>query len=111
MLNYFQQQQHLQYHRMSVFYYQPVLQSYNQSRFPSQTENDWQNLSTEERVRLRKGGSLGAASQQGQDISTIIGPEIDALRRFRTIGWYYMGGFARLREAALYRIESASSIN
>jgi predicted alpha/beta hydrolase family esterase len=43
------------------------------------------------------------------DISTVIGPEIDALRRFRTIGWYYFGGFARLREAALYRIESAAT--
>jgi N4-gp56 family major capsid protein len=56
-------------------------------------------------------GREALAEAQGQDISTIIGPEIDALRRFRTIGWYYMGGFARLREAALYRIESASSIN
>ncbi len=51
------------------------------------------------------------AEAMGQNISTVIGPEIDALRRFRTIGWYYMGGFARLREAALYRIESATSIN
>jgi N4-gp56 family major capsid protein len=56
-------------------------------------------------------GREALAEAQGQDISTVIGPEIDALRRFRTIGWYYMGGFARLREAALYRIESASSIN
>ena len=55
-------------------------------------------------------GREALAEAQGQDISTVIGPEIDALRRFRTIGWYYMGGFARLREAALYRIESASSI-
>jgi N4-gp56 family major capsid protein len=56
-------------------------------------------------------GREALAEAQAQDISTVIGPEIDALRRFRTIGWYYMGGFARLREAALYRIESASSIN
>ena len=56
-------------------------------------------------------GREALAEAQGQDINTIIGPEIDALRRFRTIGWYYMGGFARLREAALYRIESATSIN
>ena len=55
-------------------------------------------------------GREALAEAQGQDISTVIGPEIDALRRFRTIGWYYMGGFARLREAALYRIESASSL-
>jgi len=56
-------------------------------------------------------GREALAEAMAQDISTIIGPEIDTLRRFRTIGWYYMGGFARLREAALYRIESATSIN
>jgi len=49
------------------------------------------------------------AEAQAADISTVIGPEIDALRRFRTIGWYYFGGFARLREAALFRIESAAT--
>jgi len=56
-------------------------------------------------------GREALAEAMGQNISTVIGPEIDALRRFRTIGWYYMGGFNRLREEALYRIESATSIN
>ena len=56
-------------------------------------------------------GREALAEAQAQDITTVIGPEIDALRRFRTIGWYYFGGFNRLREAALYRIESAASIN
>jgi N4-gp56 family major capsid protein len=56
-------------------------------------------------------GREALAEATVQDISTVIGPEIDALRRFRTIGWYYFGGFARLREAALYRIETATSIN
>ena len=54
-------------------------------------------------------GREALAEAQAADISTIIGPEIDALRRFRTIGWYYFGGFNRLREAALIRIESAAS--
>ena len=54
-------------------------------------------------------GREALAEAMGQDINTVIGPEIDALRRFRTIGWYYFGGFARLREAALYRIETAAS--
>lgn len=54
-------------------------------------------------------GREALAEAMGQDINTVIGPEIDALRRFRTIGWYYFGGFARLREAALYRIESAAT--
>jgi N4-gp56 family major capsid protein len=56
-------------------------------------------------------GREALAEAQAADITTVIGPEIDALRRFRTIGWYYFGGFNRLREAALYRIESATSIN
>jgi N4-gp56 family major capsid protein len=56
-------------------------------------------------------GREALAEAQAQDISTVIGPEIDALRRFRTIGWYYFGGFALLRQAALYRIETATSIN
>jgi N4-gp56 family major capsid protein len=54
-------------------------------------------------------GREALAEAMGQDINTVIGPEIDALRRFRTIGWYYFGGFARLREAALYRIETSAS--
>jgi len=54
-------------------------------------------------------GREALAEAQAADISTVIGPEIDALRRFRTIGWYYFGGFARLRESALIRIESAAT--
>ena len=46
-------------------------------------------------------GREALAEAQAADISTVIGPEIDALRRFRTIGWYYFGGFNRLREAHL----------
>ena len=54
-------------------------------------------------------GREALAEAQAADISTVIGPEIDALRRFRTIGWYYFGGFSRLRESALIRIESAAT--
>ena len=54
-------------------------------------------------------GREALAEATAQDISTVIGPEIDALRRFRTIGWYYFGGWNRLREAALFRIESAAT--
>jgi N4-gp56 family major capsid protein len=54
-------------------------------------------------------GREALAEAQAADISTVIGPEIDALRRFRTIGWYYFGGFNRLREAALYRIETSAT--
>lgn len=54
-------------------------------------------------------GREALAEAMGQNISTVIGPEIDTLRRLRTFGWYYFGGFARLRESALYRIESAAT--
>ena len=54
-------------------------------------------------------GREALAEAMGQDISTVIGPQIDALRRFHTIGWYYFGGWSLLRQAALYRIESAAS--
>ena len=54
-------------------------------------------------------GREALAEAQGQDISTVIGPQIDALRRFHTIGWYYFGGWSLLRQAALYRIETAAT--
>jgi N4-gp56 family major capsid protein len=54
-------------------------------------------------------GREALAEAQGQDISTVVGPQIDALRRYHTIGWYYFGGFNLLRQAALYRIESAAT--
>ena len=54
-------------------------------------------------------GREALAEAQGQDISTVIGPQIDALRRFHTIGWYYFGGFNLLRTSALYQIQSAAT--
>jgi N4-gp56 family major capsid protein len=56
-------------------------------------------------------GREALAEALAQDTSVVIGPEIDALRRFRTIGWYTFAGWNRLREAALYRIETATTIN
>jgi len=40
----------------------------------------------------------------------VRGPVTDVLYRFQPIGWYWLGGYARFREASLRRIESASSI-
>ena len=54
-------------------------------------------------------GREALAEAQGQDISTVIGPQIDALRRFHTIGWYYFGGFNLLRTAALYQIQTSAT--
>jgi len=54
-------------------------------------------------------GREALAEAQGQDISTVVGPQIDALRRYHTIGWYYFGGFNLLRTAALYQIATSTS--
>jgi N4-gp56 family major capsid protein len=54
-------------------------------------------------------GREALAEAQGQDISTVVGPQIDALRRYHTIGWYYFGGFNLLRTAALYQIQTAAT--
>lgn len=35
----------------------------------------------------------------------------DLLNRFYTLGWKFVGGWARFREEALYRLESASTLN
>lgn len=40
----------------------------------------------------------------------IPGPVTDTLRRFVPMGWHWLGGYARFREAAIRRIESSSSI-
>ena len=40
----------------------------------------------------------------------VRGPITDYLMRLQPIGWHWLGGYGRFREAALRRIESASSI-
>lgn len=39
----------------------------------------------------------------------VPGPVTDVLRRFVPWGWYWLGAYGRYREAALFRVESASS--
>jgi N4-gp56 family major capsid protein len=46
----------------------------------------------------------------GENPSVVFGPVTDSLRRFQPVGWYSMCGYGRFREAAIRRIESASSI-
>lgn len=41
---------------------------------------------------------------------TVIGPTVDKLKRFNHVGWHWIGGYARFREAAIRRVEHASSI-
>lgn len=40
----------------------------------------------------------------------VVGPVTDKLRRNVPIGWYWLGGYNRFREEALWRVESSSSI-
>jgi N4-gp56 family major capsid protein len=40
----------------------------------------------------------------------VPGPVTDSLRRFVPMGWYWFGGYSVFRQAALRRVESASSI-
>ena len=46
----------------------------------------------------------------GANPSIVRGPIVDTLERFQPIGWYWLGGYGRFREASLRRIESSSSI-
>jgi N4-gp56 family major capsid protein len=55
-------------------------------------------------------GKQALAEAVAQEPNVVIGPVVDRLMRFRPIGWYGVLGFSRYREAAMYRIESASSI-
>ena len=55
-------------------------------------------------------GKQALAEAVAQEPGVVIGPITDRLMRFRPIGWYGVLGWSRYREAALYRIESGSSI-
>lgn len=39
-----------------------------------------------------------------------VGPVVDVHKRKHTVEWYWLGGYGRFREAALWRVESSSSI-
>lgn len=56
-------------------------------------------------------GKQAIAEAVAEEPHTIVGPVTDKLMRHRPLGWYGVLGWKRYREAALYRIESASSIN
>lgn len=44
------------------------------------------------------------------DVRVVVGPNIDKLNRFRTVGWYALLGVSRYRENALQLLKTASSI-
>lgn len=47
----------------------------------------------------------------GDNPHIIPGPVTDSLRRFLPLGWYHLVGYSVFRQAALRRVESASSID
>ena len=55
-------------------------------------------------------GQQALAEATAVEPGIVIGPVVDRLMRFRPLGWYSLQGWSRYREAALYRIESGSSI-
>ncbi len=56
-------------------------------------------------------GKQALAEATAEEPHTVVGPVTDKLMRHRPLGWYGVLGWARYREAALWRIESGSSIN
>jgi len=62
------------------------------------------------REALAKAWAVIDDGENGPDPVSVFSPVTDNLKRFRGVGWFWLGGFARFREAALFRWESASSI-
>ena len=60
------------------------------------------------RQALAKAWSMSDGN--GPDPRVGPGPVTDVLRRFVPVGWYWLGAYGRFREAALRRVESASTI-
>lgn len=55
-------------------------------------------------------GKQALAEATAVEPGIVIGPVVDRLMRYRPVGWYGIAGWAIYRQAALYRIESGSSI-
>lgn len=55
-------------------------------------------------------GSQALVEATISDAHVVVGPQVDKLRRFFPIGWYYHGGFAVFRQEAIQVARTASSI-
>lgn len=55
-------------------------------------------------------GKQAMAEAVAEEFHVVIGPVVDKLMRHRPIGWYGVAGWARYREEALFRIETAGSL-
>ena len=51
-----------------------------------------------------------SAAVSGEMPKIVHGEVVDKLKRFKPVGWYWLGGYARFREESLRRIESSSSL-
>lgn len=56
-------------------------------------------------------GQQALAEAVAEDFHVVVGNVTDKLKRFTPIGWYGVAGWKRYREAALYRVETTSTIN
>lgn len=56
-------------------------------------------------------GQQALAEATAVEPGIVMGPVVDKLMRDRPIGWYSLQGWAVYRQAALYRIESSSSLS
>lgn len=63
------------------------------------------------RFRTYVAGQQALAEAVAEEPHVVVGPVTDKLMRFRPIGWYGVLGWKLYRTAALYQIETTSSIN
>lgn len=61
-------------------------------------------------IGRQAGAKAFSSSVSAPTAQVVVGTVTDKLRRFQPIGWYWLGGYGRFREAAIRRIESSSSI-
>lgn len=54
-------------------------------------------------------GQQALAEAVAVEPGIVIGPVVDKLMRYRPVGWYGLLGWARYREAALYRLETGTT--
>jgi N4-gp56 family major capsid protein len=55
-------------------------------------------------------GQQALAEAVAVEPGVVVGPVTDSLYRFRPIGWYALAGWARFREASLYRVETGTTL-
>lgn len=54
--------------------------------------------------------AYSTAEGRGPTPQVVMGPVVDKLRRFQPVGWHWFGAYGVFRQAALWRLESSSSI-